>query len=99
MNPLSNDTDKSSDAYEIGTDTAWLNVDRLGNDFGRVYVITFVASDGRGGEATGKALVFIPNDYSSCVNVYRAFCQHFLKNKVQGRPSFMLAIYLLDMLR
>jgi hypothetical protein len=50
------------DAYGIGTDTAHLRAERLGNGNGRVYVITFVASDGRGGETVGSVKVYVPHD-------------------------------------
>jgi hypothetical protein len=50
------------DAYGIGTDTAQLRAERLGNGNGRVYVITFVASDGRGGETVGSVKVYVPHD-------------------------------------
>jgi hypothetical protein len=52
----------SADAYGIGTDIAWLRADRLGKGEGRIYVITFLASDGRGGEAVGSVEVFVPHD-------------------------------------
>jgi hypothetical protein len=52
------------DAYGIGTDTAHLRAERLGNGNGRVYVITFLASDGRGGETVGSVKVYVPHDRS-----------------------------------
>ncbi len=61
----SND-DQSPDADPncIGTDTARVRAERLGNidGKGRVYVITFVASDGRGGETTMTLPVRVPHD-------------------------------------
>jgi hypothetical protein len=54
------------DAYGIGTDTAHLRAERLGNGNGRVYVITFVASDGRGGETVGSVKVYVPHDRHGC---------------------------------
>jgi hypothetical protein len=51
----------SPDSYGVGTDTAWLRAERLGKGKGRVYVITFVASDGKGGEAIGNVSVFVPH--------------------------------------
>jgi hypothetical protein len=55
-------SDDSSDAYGVGTDIAWLMADRLGKGDGRVYVITFLASDGKGGETFGSVEVFVPHD-------------------------------------
>jgi hypothetical protein len=54
------------DAYGIGTDTAHLRAERLGNGNGRVYEITFVASDGRGGETVGSVKVYVPHDRHEC---------------------------------
>ena len=54
------------DAYGVGTDTAHLRAERLGNGNGRVYVITFVASDGRGGETVGSVKVYVPHDRCGC---------------------------------
>lgn len=60
------------DAYGIGTSTASLRSERLDTNNGRVYEITFVASDGRGGETVGTVKVFVPHDYgkhgSVCVD-------------------------------
>ena len=50
------------DAHGIGTETAQLRAERFGNGNGRVYVITFVASDGRGGESVGNVAVYVPHD-------------------------------------
>lgn len=50
------------DASGIGTDTAWLRQERDAHGDGRVYVITFVANDGRGGETTMTLPVSIPHD-------------------------------------
>jgi hypothetical protein len=58
----SNESITSKDAYGIGTDTAWLVADRFGNGNGRVYVITFVARDGKGGETAGSVAVYVPHD-------------------------------------
>lgn len=52
----------SPDAYGIGTDTAHLLAERSGNGNGRVYEITFLASDGRGGESIGTVKVYVPHD-------------------------------------
>jgi hypothetical protein len=51
----------SPDAYGVGTDTASLRAERSGNANGRVYEITFVASDGRGGETVGTVKVYVPH--------------------------------------
>ncbi|MDH5689184.1 MAG: hypothetical protein OEZ48_15150, partial [Candidatus Bathyarchaeota archaeon] len=51
----------SPDAYGVGTDTASLRAERLGTGNGRVYMITFIASDGKGGEATGNVTVYVPH--------------------------------------
>jgi len=52
------------DAYGIGTDTASVRAERSGNGDGRVYVIHFTASDGRGGECIGSIIVKVPHDQS-----------------------------------
>ncbi len=54
------------DASGIGTDTAWLRQERDVHGDGRVYVITFVASDGRGGEATMQLPVRVPHNQNGC---------------------------------
>lgn len=50
------------DAYGVGTATASLRAERSGKGNGRVYEITFVASDGKGGEAEGSVTVCVPHD-------------------------------------
>jgi hypothetical protein len=50
------------DAYGIGTDTVMLSAERLGTGDGRVYIITFVASDGKGGETIGTVKVYVLHD-------------------------------------
>jgi hypothetical protein len=50
------------DAYGVGTDTASLRAERSGTGDGRIYVIVFNASDGRGGECIGKVIVKVPHD-------------------------------------
>lgn len=52
------------DASGIGTDTAWLRQERDVHGDGRVYVVTFVASDGRGGETTMTLPARVPHDNS-----------------------------------
>lgn len=53
------------DASGIGTDTASVRAERSGTGDGRVYMITFTASDGRGGECEGSVMVKVPHDQSS----------------------------------
>jgi hypothetical protein len=64
-------TDKGSggakhapDADGVGTDTASVRAERSGKGDGRVYVIWFIAEDGRGGECIGKVIVNVPHDQS-----------------------------------
>jgi len=54
------------DAYGVGTDTASLRAERLGNGNGRVYLLTFVAGDGKGGETIGTVKVYVPHDQKDC---------------------------------
>jgi len=62
------------DADGVGTDTASLRAERSGSGLekgksgagpgnGRVYEITFTASDGRGGECVGTVQVVVPHDH------------------------------------
>ncbi|MBA7513920.1 hypothetical protein ES705_05938 [subsurface metagenome] len=53
------------DASGIGTDTAAVRAERSGTSDGRVYMIWFTASDGRGGECEGSVMVKVPHDQSS----------------------------------
>ena len=55
------------DAYGVGTDTVSLRAERSGSGNGRVYVITFIANDGRGGEAIGTVKVYVPHDQRGCI--------------------------------
>ncbi len=50
----------------IGTDTALLRAERDGSCDGRVYMVTFVASDGRGGETTMTLPVRVPHNQTGC---------------------------------
>ena len=57
--------DEGSDPDDIGgtgTSTAQVRATRDGNGDGRVYTISFVASDGKGGEAEGSVQVTVPHD-------------------------------------
>ncbi len=55
------------DAYGVGTSVVSLRAERLGTGNGRVYVITFVASDGRGGETIGTVTVYVPHNQKGCI--------------------------------
>jgi hypothetical protein len=54
----------SPDAYGVGTDVASVRVERSGQGDGRVYVVSFTASDGHGGECQGSVTVNVPHDQS-----------------------------------
>jgi len=59
-----NDKNKAPDAYGVGTDTASLRAERIGGSNGRVYEITFEASDDKGAISTGSVKVEVPHDMS-----------------------------------
>jgi len=48
------------DYYGVYTDTAWLRAERLPSGQGRVYTITFVASDGKGANVISFVSVLVP---------------------------------------
>jgi hypothetical protein len=50
------------DADGVGTDTARVRSERSGGGNGRVYEISFIASDGQGGECEGSVTVSVPHD-------------------------------------
>ena len=50
------------DANGVGTDMAQLRAECSGKGNGRVYVISFTAADGRGGECEGTVEVKVPHD-------------------------------------
>ncbi|MDD1711111.1 MAG: hypothetical protein LUQ37_09415, partial [Methanoregulaceae archaeon] len=55
----------------IGTDTARIRAERLGDGNGRVYMITFVATDSMGAEVEGTVKVCVPHDQgkiSECID-------------------------------
>ncbi len=54
------------DAFGVGTDTVQLRAERLPCGNGRVYNVTFVASDGRGGETIGSVKVYVPAGCGGC---------------------------------
>ncbi|MFW9927443.1 MAG: hypothetical protein ACFFDM_11880, partial [Candidatus Thorarchaeota archaeon] len=54
------------DAYGVGSDIAWLRAERLGCGNGRVYEVTFLASDGRGGETIGSVFIYVPHHKKKC---------------------------------
>jgi len=54
------------DAYGVGTSSAFIRAERLDTGNGRVYEVTFLASDGRGGEAIGTVDVNVPHDNRRC---------------------------------
>jgi PKD repeat protein len=57
------------DASGVGTNTAIIRAERSGNFDGRVYVINFVAVDGKGGSSTGAVVVKVPHDQSADCSV------------------------------
>jgi hypothetical protein len=59
------DQKHSPDASGIDTDTASLRAERSGEGDGRVYVIDFLAEDGKGGECEGSVAVNVPHDRGS----------------------------------
>src|SRR5262249_29231780 len=59
------------DASGIGSSTAHLRAARGGTGDGRVYRISFLADDGRGGQCTGVVTVCVPHDQarqSACID-------------------------------
>lgn len=59
------DGDTSPDGFGIGTDTAQVRAERAGTGNGRVYHITFTASDPYGGTCSGVVLVSVPKSLGS----------------------------------
>jgi hypothetical protein len=53
------------DASGIGTATASVRAERAGNGNGRIYEITFIATDGNGGESQGSVKVSVPESVKS----------------------------------
>jgi len=56
------DGDTCPDASGVGSAVAKLRAERSGTADGRVYHMSFNASDGRGGECAGEATVCVPHD-------------------------------------
>ncbi len=54
--------DTCPDAFGLGTATAQIRSERSGNRNGRVYKITFTATDGKGGSCQGRVKVSVPHD-------------------------------------
>lgn len=60
----------SPDGSGIGADTAWVRAERTGIGNGRVYNISFTASDGKGGQCFGSVHVCVPHDQgdTTCID-------------------------------
>ena len=70
------DGDTSPDGSGVGTSTARVRSERSGGGNGRVYEISFAASDGRGGECRGSVKVCVPHDQGGgreCIDDGQAF--------------------------
>ena len=50
------------DGAGVNTSTAQVRAERSGNGNGRVYEISFTASDGQGGECSSSVQVCVPHD-------------------------------------
>ena len=57
------------DGAGIGTDTAYVRAERSGKKNGRVYQITFDATDNNGNTSTGSVYVVVPHDQRSNVEI------------------------------
>lgn len=62
--PVDGDGDghTSPDGFGVGTNEALLRSERSGLGNGRVYAVSFIASDGKGGTCTGNVAVGVPHD-------------------------------------
>jgi hypothetical protein len=70
------DGDTCPDAKGIGSNKAYLRAERSGTGDGRVYTISFGASDGHGGECRGTVTVCVPHDQgqgSDCCDSGQSF--------------------------
>ncbi len=56
------DGDTSPDGFGVGTGSLSLRAERSGLGNGRVYAVSFSASDGQGGTCTGRVGVGVPHD-------------------------------------
>jgi hypothetical protein len=56
------DGDTSPDGFGVGTSSAMLRAERSGTANGRVYNVSFFASDSAGGTCTGTVAVGVPHD-------------------------------------
>lgn len=56
------DGDTAPDGFGVGTTQAQLRAERSGTGNGRVYAISFMADDGKGGTCTGQVAVGAPHD-------------------------------------
>lgn len=56
------DGDTAPDGFGVGTSQAQLRRERSGTGNGRVYALSFKASDGKGGLCTGSVTVGVPHD-------------------------------------
>jgi predicted extracellular nuclease len=50
------------DGFGVGSDTAYVRAERMGNGNGRVYHIYFTATDDNGGTCSGEVLVKVPRN-------------------------------------
>lgn len=65
--PDEDDDKYCPDGAGVGTSTAQVRAEEDGEEEnGRVYVISFMASDGKGGECTGTVKVCVPHDDDLC---------------------------------
>ena len=56
------DGDTSPDGFGVGTSQVALRAERSGTGNGRLYVVSFSASDGKGGTCAGKVAIGVPHD-------------------------------------
>lgn len=57
------DGDTAPDGFGVETSQAQLRRERSGTGNGRVYALSFKASDGKGGSCTGRVTVGVPHDH------------------------------------
>ena len=50
------------DGSGIGTSTAWVRAERAGPGTGRIYFISFTATNSQGNQCTGAVQTFVPHD-------------------------------------